>query len=66
MTTSPATLADLLLRDPQHPLVREQLLAYYRALCQEERAIVAQRVLLAQVLGIPKKNLDNGRQNRVD
>ncbi len=69
MTTPPQShslsVTELLLRDPQHPEVRAQLEAFYRALCQEERAITAQRVLLGRILQKPHKSLDNTPPNRV-
>lgn len=59
------SITDLLLRDPQHPEVQAQLEALYRALCQEERAITAQRVLLARILKKTRDSLDNPPPNRV-
>lgn len=56
---------ELLLRDPRHPEVRAHLLAYYRALVQQERAITAQRRLLAQVLEVGKGDLDKADPNPV-
>lgn len=63
MTTAPTahslTIADLLLRDPEHPDVRQQLLALYRALGHEDkalveqrRAVLAQRAVIADALGL--------------
>lgn len=51
-TSHSLPIHELLLRDPAHPLVRAQLETWYRALVQQERAIIAQRKLLGQVLGV--------------
>lgn len=59
MSTSPATLTDLLMRDPQHPLVRAQLEQLYAALRQQERGIAMQRALVGQLLGVSRKTVDS-------
>lgn len=62
-------LTDLLRLDPQHPDVRERLMAHYRAVCQMERALGVERALLADLLGVtqPARNpvLDTEKRNRV-
>lgn len=45
---NPPCLTELLLRDPQHPDVRAQLMERYQQVCNE-------RALLARLLGLPEQ-----------